>query len=87
MFGESVLRKFTKFVVTKSRGTEIRGSTVDNRQSRKEASEYGYFRVFRFVLLVSAVGMLVFAGLAVGGVAAQDPVEMSDAQDLQQRVR
>jgi hypothetical protein len=75
MFG-----KFSKLAVTESWETKLcRNSGIGSSQSR-EASEYDYFRAFRFVLLVSAVGMFLLAGLAVGGVAAQQTI--SDAQDL-----
>ena len=82
MFGESMFGKFTKFAATKSRETVFcRSSGVGDNQDTKAPLKYDYFRAFRFVLIVSAVGMLLLAGLAVGGVAAQE--EISDAAELQ----
>lgn len=82
MFGESVFGKFTKFAATKGRGTVFcRNSGIGGSQTPTGSLEHDYFRAFRFVLLVSAVGMFVFAGLAVGGVAAQE--EVSNAAELQ----
>ena len=76
MFG-----KFSKLVVTESRETKLcRNSGIGSSQGT-EASEHDYFRAFRSVLLISALGVLLLAGLAVGGVAAQG--EISDAAELQ----